>query len=155
MIGTLAGVEALVPTVGTLGDDSTPTGAQVETWLNEASVLVNGALVGAGYSTVVAGDAAIYPALQAMTQLYAGAYVLRARGLDTLSGGDEAKSEQWMRDFYKRLAWLSSGNLEELGVTVLTTTPRRRRLRTTQIRRIDGYSATYEGSTVAYEHPSE
>jgi len=157
MYGDLDGVSALLPSIGEYSSTSTPTEAQVYTWLDEASALINGALAGAGYSITVAGDALILPVLSGMTQLYAAANVLQARGLDSTSGGDENKSELMFRRFYAQLKLFGGGNLDLLGVTVLASvaSANSRRMRTRQTRRIDGYSATYEGSATAYEYPSE
>lgn len=156
MYGSLGGVTAIVPAVGVFSISSIPTDAQVTAWLTEASVQVDSALASAGYSTPVDVTAAITPALQAMTQLYAAANVLQARGLDSVSGGTENRSDDMFKRFYAQLKMLSGDNLELLGVTVQASpSPRRRRIRTIQTRRIDGYSATYEGSTVPYAYPSE
>lgn len=155
MIGTVAGVSALVPGVGVIGPTSLPSNAQVESWLTEATVLVQGALAGAGYVIDVDEDAIIYPALSAMTQLYAAATLKAAQGIDTNSGADENSSEKMFARFYKWLSLLKGGNLEMLGVSVSTTPTRSRRIRTTQVRRVDGYSATYEGSATQYSYPSE
>lgn len=155
MYGDLDGVMALVPSVGEIGATTTPNDTQVESWLAEATVLENGALASAGYSTTVAVGADILPWLDAMANLYAAANVLQARGLDTLSGGDENRSEQMFRRFYAQLKLFAGGNLEALGVTIAVTAPRNRRFRTKQTRRIDGYSATYEGSAMPYAYPSE
>lgn len=154
MYGTAAGVEARVPALGEFGVSSTPTEAQVESWLTEASALIDGALASAGYATEVGSGAAIYPLLSGLANLYAAATALEARGIDTVSGAEGARSDEMFARFWAQLKALGAGNLEAMGATVTTTT-RRRRLRTTQLRRIDGYSGTYEGAATEYSYPSE
>lgn len=155
MYGELDGVSALVPAVGFFDESTTPTDDQVTAWLTEATAFINGALASAGYSTTVAADAAILPVLTGLAQLYAAANVKQARGLDSTNGENENQSEGMFKRFYAGLKMLSGGNLEAMGATLLSTAPRNRRMRTRQIRRIDGYSATYEGSAVPYDYPSE
>lgn len=163
--GSTAGVQALVPSVGTLGVGSTPTATQATAWLAEGYAKINRTLANAGYSTPVAADAAVYAELTALENLYAGAYVLRARAIDTASGDAEERSEVWLKDFNDSLADLAASNLAVMGVSLLpsTTTPRRRGIRTVQMRKVDGYSRgrtdeTYEptqGEYTGYTPPSE
>lgn len=155
MYGDVEGVAALVPGVGAITEDSVPNESQVETWLSEASVMVDGVLAGAGYVIGISDAAAIYPALSAMTQLYAAATLLQAQAIDVGSGQEENRSEAMFRRFYAWLKMLSGGNLEALGVTVSLVPPRRKRFRSTQIRRVDGYSGTYEGGVTEYSYTSE
>lgn len=156
MYGSLEGVSALVPSVGVFDAITTPSDAQVSVWLQEASTLIDSTLATVGYNTTVASTAAIAPVLSAMAQLYAAATVLQARGLDSVTGENENKSEKMFKRFYGQLHLLSDSHLEELGVTVkITSRARRRRLRTVQTRRIDGYSATYEGRARTYLYPSD
>ena len=155
MYGSVEGVNSLVPGVGIIDAVSVPSYDEVEGWLTEATVMIDGALAGAGYNITVDDSAFIYPALSAMTQLYAAATLLQAQGIDVNSGMEEARSEKMFDRFYKWLSLLGGGNLEALGVTVSLVPPRRRRFRSTQIRRIDGYSAVYEGSAIEYSYPSE
>lgn len=140
--GSVQGVEALVPELGTTGDGTTPSFLQIETWLAEAYAKINRAIANAGYSVPVGSSAALYPELTGLENLYGAAFALRARGIDTASGETETVSDRWLAEFRTALTDLASSNLSLLGVTAVTsTTPtRRRRLRTLQMRRIDGYS---------------
>lgn len=155
MYGDVSGVNALIPGVGTIDQASVPTDTEVEGWLAEASAMVDSALAGAGYSIGIDTSAAIYPVLEAMTQLYAAATVLQAQGIDTNSGAEENRSEKMFARFYKWLGLINGSYLEALGVPIAATPPRSRRRRTTQLRRVDGYSGTYEGSTMQYSYASE
>ena len=141
--GNVAGVEALVPEMGTLTTITTPTIAEVTQWLAEGHAKINRAIVTAGYVAPITDiTAALYPELTGLENLYAGAYALRARGIDTASGEDEKDSEIWLEDFYAQLKDLAMSNLALLGATPLpsTTPTRRRRIRTLQMRKVDGYS---------------
>src|SRR5688572_5877985 len=101
--GSVAGVEALVPEMGTLTTTTTPTIAEVTVWLTQAYAIINRKIGNAGYGAPVGVLAALYPELTGLENLYAAAYALRARGIDTSSGEDEKASEIWLRDFYSQL----------------------------------------------------
>jgi hypothetical protein len=152
--GSTAGTQAIVPTLGTFGASSVPTSSQVSIWLEEGGARINRALATAGYVVPVASGAVVYAELTALNNLYAAAYAIRARGLDTGTGEDESRDVIWLREFDQRLADLVASDLSALGVTPVTARPRRR-LRTIQARRIDGYSGRHEGSTIAPDYVSD
>ena len=81
-------------------------------------------------------------AVRRHNNLYAAAYALRAKGLNVVDGSDEDYSATMLKEFYTRLKELAAMDLTLLGLTLrpTTTTLKRRRLRTTQLRRVDGYS---------------
>ena len=96
------------------------------------------------------------PELTALNNLYAAAYALRSRGLDSATGETETRADVWLRQFNEQLADLVSSDLTGVGVTLATTTGGRRpRLRSTQLRRVDGYSAVAEGDEYPYDYPAE
>lgn len=141
--GSTAGVSAIVPALGTLDGSSTPTATQVEGWLNEAYAKINAALSAAGYSVPVTAAEAL-PLLRSLENLYGAAYALRARGMEISHDEEEVRSETYLKDFRLQLKDLSLQDLTALGVSLRPATnpaQRRRRLRSLQIRRIDGYSA--------------
>lgn len=153
--GTSAGVTALVPALGTFSGSSIPTSTQVTAWIAEGDGRINRALASRGYVTpVVSGDA--YTEITALSNLYAAAYCLRARGLDTGTGENESRDIIWLAEFERRLAGLVTSDLTLSGVSLVTTgTQRRSRIRSMQLRRIDGYSGANEGSATEYTYPSE
>lgn len=154
--GSTAGVSALTPASYTTGQINAPTDAQVTAWLTQGYAIINRTLATAGYSVPVGASAAVYDELTALNNLYAGAYVLRSRGLDVMVGDEESRSEVWLRQFNQQLKALAESNLSALGVTVVTgNDAQRRRIRSMQMRRIDGYSGTYEDTETAYDYPSE
>lgn len=157
--GSVGGVEALVPSVGSLDTDTVPTSAQVTAWLAQGYAKINRTLASAGYVVPVNSGAAVYDELTALDNLFAATYVLKARQLDIVAGQDQNRADAWMKEFDRQLADLAKADLTTLGVTLSTTTPetgvRRRRLRTLQLRRTDGYSGMYEGATVEYPNTSE
>lgn len=157
MYGSIDGIMALAPAVGTIDNDSTPNTGQVEEWLSEGAALIHGALAGAGYAVPATRTAAVYPSLRALENLYAAAYTLRARGLDVVQGREESRSEIYLKDFFDRLKLLTSQDLTALGL-ILRTTPTvatRRGVRSMQLRRVDGYSAAYSGQTDEPDSVSE
>lgn len=148
MYGSLDGVTAIAPAVGAISDDTTPTGAQVDEWLNEGSSLIDGALSGAGYVVPVVRTAAIYPVFRALANLYATAYTLRARGLDMVQGREESRSETYLNDFFSRLKTLAGQDLTGQGVPLKPSgTASRRGVRSVQLRRVDGFSGDTFGVT--------
>ena len=141
--GTTAGVEALVPAVGLFYGDTLPTREQVEAWLDQGAAVINRTLSGAGYVTPVANTSAVYPELTALNELYAAAYVVMARGLDTVSGQNENRSGVWMQQFQDRLDALAATALPDVPTTGATSTASRR-FRTTAVKRVDGYSRVWD-----------
>lgn len=148
--GTTAGVSALVPAVGVLGASSLPTAAQVTTWLAQGAAAIDRVLGGAGYVAPVSPSAAVYPELTALNELYAAAYVVMARGLDSATGENESRSGEWLDRFYKRLGELAAADLSALGVSTAGASAAAvaaydNRLRTRPLRRLDGWAAASEG----------
>lgn len=149
--GSVSGVSALVPVAGTLGSSSTPTSAQVTEWLTQASARIDRALASAGYSIPVASTATAYAELTALANLYGAAFVLMARGLDSATGEAENRSDALMRQFSDGLTSIASSDLSALGVSASATTgvnAGRRRVRTLQLRRVDGYADLDTGEDV-------
>lgn len=153
--GSTTGVGALVPAIG-LSGSTTPTTTQVTTWLEQGYSIINRRLTASGYSTPVDSSAAVYAELTSLNELYAAAWALRVRAMDSLTGTPENRSDEWINEFWRRLEELAGSDLTQSGVTQIAAgTTRRRRMRSTQVRRIDGYSGTYEGDIDEYDNPSE
>ncbi len=149
--GSLSGVSALVPVAAPLSATSTPTSAQVTEWLVQGSARIDRALSSAGYSIPVASTATVHAELTALANLYAAAHVLIARGLDSANGEAENRSDAYIERFTSELSALASSDLSALGVSAATTTgvnAGRRRIRTLQLRRIDGYADLDTGEDV-------
>ena len=149
--GSLSGVSALVPVAAPLSTTSTPTSAQVTEWLAQGSARIDRALSSAGYSIPVASTATVHAELTALANLYAAAHVLIARGLDSANGEAENRSDAYIERFTSELTALASSDLSALGVSAAPTTgvnAGRRRIRTLQLRRIDGYADLDTGEDV-------
>ena len=144
--GTAAGVSALVPAVGALNASSLPTLAQVEAWLAQGAATIDRTLADAGYAMPVSPAAGVYPELTALNELYAAAYVVMARGLDSVSGQSENRSSQWMQQFHDRLAALADSDSLPGVVRVApqTAATLAGRVRFTPVRRVDGYSRRWD-----------
>ena len=141
--GSLSGVSALVPVAAPLSATSTPTSAQVTEWLAQGSARIDRALSSAGYSIPVDSTATVHAELTALANLYAAAHVLIARGLDSANGEAENRSDAYIERFTSELSALASSDLSALGASAASTTgvnAGRRRIRTLQLRRIDGYA---------------
>lgn len=152
--GSEVGVEALVPAAGLIDGSSTPTSTQLTAWMEEGAARIDRVLASAGYSVPVLSAADVYEELRALNNLYAGAYVLRARGLDTTQGTEQNKASMWLAEFRNTLTELASSNLAAGGATLATPTTGRRRIRSVQTRRIDGYSGQSETAESAYDYPN-
>ena len=149
--GSLSGVSALVPVAAPLSATSTPTSAQVTEWLVQGSARIDRALSSAGYSIPVASTATVHAELTALANLYAAAHVLIARGLDSANGEAENRSDAYIERFTSELSALASSDLSALGASAASTTgvnAGRRRIRTLQLRRIDGYADLDTGEDV-------
>jgi hypothetical protein len=150
--GSLSGVSALVPVAGTLGATSTPTSAQVTEWLAQGSARIDRALSSAGYSIPVASTATVHAELTALANLYAAAHVLIARGLDSANGEAENRSDAYIERFSSELSALASSDLSALGVSSAVSptgvNAGRRRVRTLQLRRVDGFADLDTGEDV-------
>lgn len=149
--GSVLGVSALVPAAGTLGTSSTPTSAQLTEWLAQGSARIDRALSSAGYSVPVDTAATVYAELTALANLYGAAHVLTARGLDSANGEAENRADVWMQRFDDTLKALAGSDLSALGVSSSTTTgvnAGRRRVRTLQLRRVDGFADLDTGEDV-------
>ncbi len=158
--GSVAGVAAIVPHTVAVNQSTSPTDAQVTTWLAEGYARINRVIASAGYSVPIGASADVYGELTALNNLYAAAYSLRARGLDIMNGEEESRSEVWLKSFNDQLKELADSNLAAVGATVATGEtsggiPARRRIRSMQLRRIDGYSGTYEDTEIPYDYVSE
>lgn len=141
--GSVEGAAALVPS----WLNTNPDPAQVPPWLAEAYAKINRAIGSAGYVTPIVVEAALYPELTGLENLYAAAYILRSQSMDTTTGEGEERSEVWLSDFYSQLKDLATSDLSLVGATPLpsNTPTRRRRIRTLQTRKVDGYSAYATG----------
>jgi len=137
---TAAGVASRIPGVG-LTAISTPDSSQVQMWIAQGAAQIDRKLAGAGYATPAPVSALVYPELVALNELYAAAQALRARGLDSVSGAGEMRSDVWMREFAASLNDLVRSDLTAAGMMQATITGvRPQRVRSLQVRRIDGYS---------------
>ena len=154
MYGSIYDVAALLPGVG-IDDVSVPDTGQVARWLEQGSSIINRALSAAGYAHPVPSTAEAHGEFVALANQYAAAWVMRARGLDTVQGGEESRSDRWLREFREGLAAVVAADLTAVGVSSTSTTGRNRRIRTTQIRRIDGYSGAFEGTSTEYDNVSD
>ena len=153
--GSEIGVEAIVPGGGAIGVSSTPTSTQLAVWLASGASRIDRVLASAGYAVPVLAAADVYEELQALNDLYAAAFVLRARGLAIATGLEQDQATIWLAEFASELQDLAASNLVAAGVPLATTTTSgKRRIRSVQTRRIDGYSAQDEDAESAYDYPS-
>lgn len=154
--GSVDGVAAIVQNL-TPSASSHPTSDEITAWLEQGCAVINRYIATAGYSVPVGSGAALHHELVALNNLYAAAYTKRSQEVDAQTGEEEKRSEIWLREFHAQLSELAASNLAAMGATPLpSTTPgRRRRIRTLQLRRVDGYSGAYEGAAAGYDYTSE
>jgi len=129
--------------LGSLANDSLPTATQVTAWLTQGAAIIDRHLAGAGYTVPVLNTATVYPELTALNDLYAAAIAAQARSLDTIQGSEENRSETWLTRFYAQLQALAASTLADVPMTS-GALPTARRVRFTQLKRVDGYSAVYD-----------
>ncbi len=155
--GSEEGVEAIVPAAGLIGASSIPTTTQLAAWLEEGAARIDRVLGSAGYVVPVVALTApsIYAELRALNNLYAGAYVLRARGLDRMQGTEENRSDVWLAEFRDTLAELAASDLVAGGVVLVevVVVTERRRIRSLRTRRVDGYTEYNESYINPYTYP--
>lgn len=141
--GSLEGVTALNPTVGVLSNDSTPTDTQVLQWLAQGYSTINRALSDKGYAIPVVASAAVYDELSALNNTFVVSKLYTARSIDIISGTDEDKATVLREEFERELKDLCESDLTRLGVSlapVSTTTASRRPIKSSQLRKVDGYA---------------
>jgi hypothetical protein len=141
--GSAPGVKAIVPAAAPVdfSSSTTPSSSQVAAWLAQGSSEINRYLSNAGYVVPGASTADVYASLTGLNDLFAAAYVLRAKAMNVVTGSNEDASENMLKEFYSRLKSLSEQDLTLLGLSQRASTSlKRRRFRTQQLRRVDGYS---------------
>lgn len=154
--GTVQGVEALLPGMGSAyAAAAVPVAADVTAFLDQGYSLINRKLAAAGWAIPVGSGAAVYAELTALNNLYAAAYALQSRGLDTVTGEGESRSDTWLKRFEAQLSDLCSSDLSGVGATKATTAGTSPRLRSRQLRRVDGYSAVQESATYPHDYPDQ
>lgn len=148
MYGSAAGVTGRAAALNTFTEGTTPTTAQVENWLMEASAMIDGAIAARGYSLPVPGGAVALDIFAGLTETYAAAQALRSRGMGAMSGaGQQSQTSELMADWRRGLEDLRKADLTALGVAANAASPvrRNRRRRTGQLRRVDGYANRTNG----------
>lgn len=154
--GSVAGVEALLPGMGSAyASTAIPIAPDVQAFLDQGYALINRKLAAAGWSVPVDSGAAVYAELTGLNNLYAAAYALQSRGLDTLSGEGESRSDVWLTRFNDQLTDLIAGDLAGVGAAKATTTGSSPRLRSRQLRRVDAYSAVQEDTDYPHDYPDQ
>lgn len=143
MYGTATGVTGRAAALNAFTASTTPALAQVESWLTEASAMIDGAIAARGYSLPVPGGAVALDIFAGLAETYAAAQALRSRGIGAMSGtGQQSQSAELMADWRRGLEDLRKADLKALGIEsdVVSTARRNRRRRSGELRRIDGYA---------------
>lgn len=143
MYGSADGVTGRAAALNAFTASTTPALAQVESWLTEASAMIDGAIAARGYSLPVPGGAVALDIFAGLAETYAAAQALRSRGIGAMSGtGQQSQSAELMADWRRGLEDLRKADLTALGISANTSSPvrRNRRRRSGQLRRVDGYA---------------
>jgi hypothetical protein len=135
--GTVAGVEAHVPTIGTISALTKPTTAQVVAWLEEATAIIDRTLATAGYATPVTSGSASYNELIGLANLYGAARTLQARAIEAATGEIQPRWQAMLDEFYARLTAIAASTLSDVPAAAGTTGSTARRIRGIQTVRVD------------------
>lgn len=135
--GTVAGVEAHVPTIGTISALTKPTTTQVVAWLEEATAIIDRTLATAGYTTPVASTSANYSELVGLANLYGAARTLQARAIEAATGEIQPRWQAMLDEFYARLTAIAASTLTDVPASAGTTGGVARRIRGIQTVRVD------------------
>jgi hypothetical protein len=137
-----------------LASTDVPDVNAVKAWLTQGYAIINRALASKGYTIPATTSMDVWPELQGLNNLYALHLWHQARGMDTGTGEGDTQAERVLRMFHAGLSDLLASDLTTVGMS-LSSTKKRRRLRTVQMRKVDGYSGTFEGSYDSYDYASE
>ena len=145
--GSEQGVEGInAHMIGGYTSSTTPTSAQVATWLLQGAAMLDAALARSGYSTPVAYTVACYPVIVRMNDLYAAACAEQAVNISTAGPGEETRSEKLMKQYKAELADFLTGDLTLAGLSRVTSSASpRRRIRSLPLRHYDGYAVNSDG----------
>jgi hypothetical protein len=135
--GTVAGVEAHVPTIGTISALTKPTTTQVVAWLEEATAIIDRTLATAGYTTPVASTSTNYSELVGLANLYGAARTLQARAIEAATGEIQPRWQAMLDEFYARLIAIANSTLTGISAAASTTGGTARRIRGIQTVRVD------------------
>jgi len=149
--GTEQGVEAInAHYVNGYGTASAPTALAVRQFLEQGYAYLNTVLAKLGYATPIASAVACYPLLQRLNNLYAAAATEQATNISTAGPGEQTRSEKLWAQFKDELGLFTEGDLTLAGLTRTATTPARRRVRSLELRRRDGYAAVQDPDNTEY-----
>ena len=149
--GSESGVEAINAhlTTGYTGA-SVPNALALVGWLEQGYSYLNLVLAKAGYTTPVASTVACYPLLTRLNNLYAAACAEQATNISTAGPGEQTRSEKLWAQFKDELGLFLDGDLTLAGLSRLATAPVRRRVRSLELRRRDGYASAFDPDNTEY-----
>jgi hypothetical protein len=145
--GSENGVEGInAHMVGGYTASTTPSSAQIATFLAQGAATLDAAIARAGYTTPVAATVACYPVVVRLNDLYAAACAEQAVNISTAGPGEETRSEKLWKQYRAELADFLAGDLALAGLfrTASTASPRRR-VRSLPLRHYDGYAVNSDG----------
>jgi len=118
--GTTAGVQAYIRHM-TLDATNNPTTAQIQTFLDEMSALLDGWLAAAGYITPVTTPATAVSILNRFANVgAAGMAELTQRSSGYATNAPNNRENKFLEEFYKAEAFINSGAFGNLGVSEAT-----------------------------------
>jgi hypothetical protein len=105
----------------TFNTSSSPTLAEVNTWLIAGRDTIETTITNLGYSVPISSTAPLYGMLQDMNMFYAAARAELTRINVTLSPGERTRGQVFDQMFKDQLKLLSTMNLSTMGATRSTT----------------------------------
>ena len=149
--GSRAGVEAVNShLIGGYTSSTVPTVSAVGSWLEQGYAALNVALAKAGCAVPISTGAACYDLLVRLNNLYAAACAEQSVNISTAGPGEETRSEKLWRQYKDELGALLTGDLSLAGLTPATTASPRRRVRSLELRRRDGYAKRFDATNSEY-----
>lgn len=123
--GDSQGVAAFCPNLTSGSSDfsqsTTPTLAQVDSWLEDGASHIEFVLNACGYSTPVAETSVVFYVLRRLNNLFAAATSEMARANIRLAPGERTRGQVFAEMYEKELERLVSRDLTRAGVGVLST----------------------------------
>jgi hypothetical protein len=149
--GSETGVEAInAHLVGGYTTTSVPTSTQVATYLSDGYSAINARLAMAGYSTPVAATVACYDAIARLNNLFAAASAEEATNISSAGPEGESRSQRLWARYETEFTSLLGGDLTQAGLSKAATAPVRKRVRSVELRRRDGYAHRFDSDNTEY-----
>jgi hypothetical protein len=149
--GSETGVEAINAHLkGGYTTTSVPTSAQIAGFLDDGYSAINSRLAVLGYAVPVPSGATCYNAIVRLNNLFAAATAEEAVNISTAEPEGETRSQRLWRRYESEFKALLAGDLTLVGLSKSSSAPARRRVRSVEMRRRDGYAHRFDSDNTEY-----